>query len=278
MSILSNRIAGGYFETMGIQVLHGRAIDERDTADTAPVVVVNQAFVQRFLPGRDPIGLTIDAGSGQATVIGVAANGKYRFDRLEESSPPHVYLPYAQQTPASITVHVRSTGRPGDLVPALRQVFASINPDLPLTGVTTLDEYTSLPMFPVRLGTTILSSLGLVALLLAATGLYGVMAYRVAQRWRELALRMALGASRSEMFALVFRDGARQTAFGIVAGLVLSAGVLRLIAMRLPQLGMPDASVVATAMGILVAIALAAALLPAVRAARVDPAPVLRGE
>ena len=98
MAILSNRIAGGYFETLGIQVLQGRAIDERDKADTAQVVVVNQAFVQRFLAGRDPIGLTIDAGSGPATVIGVAANGKYRFDRLEESSPPHVYLPYAQQT------------------------------------------------------------------------------------------------------------------------------------------------------------------------------------
>ena len=278
MAILSNRIAGGYFETLGIQVLQGRAIDERDKADTAHVVVVNQAFVQRFLAGRDPIGLTIDAGSGQSTVIGVAANGKYRFDRLEESSPPHVYLPYAQQTPASITVHVRSTGRPGDLVPALRQVFASVNPDLPLTGVTTLDEYTSLPMFPVRLGTAILSSLGLVALLLAATGLYGVMAYRVAQRWRELALRMALGASRSEMFALVFRDGARQTAFGIVVGLVLSAGVVRLIAAKMPQLGAPNAPVLAASISILVGIALAAALLPAVRASRVDPALVLRGE
>ncbi len=144
--------------------------------------------------------------------------------------------------------------------------------------MTTLDEYTSLPMFPVRLGTAILSSLGLVALLLAATGLYGVMAYRVAQRWRELALRMALGASRSEVFALVFRDGARQTVFGIVTGLVLSVGVLRLVAMRLPQLGMPDASVVATATGVLVAIAVAAALLPAVRAAKVDPATVLRGD
>jgi predicted permease len=278
MAILSNRITGGYFATMGIQVPHGRAIDDRDTAGTAPVAVVNQAFVQRFMPGREPIGVTIDADSGPVTVIGVAANGKYRFDRLEESAPPHVYFPYAQHTAASITVHVRSSGRPGDLVPALRQVFASINPDLPLTGVTTLDEYTSLPMFPVRLGTTILSSLGLVALLLAATGLYGVMAYRVAQRWRELALRKALGASRPEVFALVFRDGARQTAFGILTGLVLSAGVLRLIALRLPQLGVPDVPVVAGAIAILLAIALAAALLPAVRAARVDPSTVLRGE
>src|SRR6185503_9150677 len=102
-----------------------------------------------------------------------------------------------------------------------RQAFASINPDLPMTGVTTLDEYTSLPMFPVRLGSSILSSLGLVALFLAATGLYGVMAYRVAQRWRELAVRSALGASRRELFALVIGDGARQTAIGLTLGLVL---------------------------------------------------------
>ena len=278
MAILSNRVAADYFATMGIAVPHGRAIDARDTSGIAPVVVVNQAFVQRFLPGRDPIGLSIDAGLGAATVIGVAANGKYRFDRLEESAPPHVYLPYTQQTPASITVHVRSSGRPGDLVPASGRCSPPSTPICRMTGVTTLDEYTSLPMFPVRLGTTILSSLGLVALLLAATGLYGVMAYRVAQRWRELALRMALGASRLEMFGLVFKDGARQTAFGIVAGVVLSAGVLRLIAMRLPQLGVPDASVMATAIGVLMTIALAAALLPAVRAARVDPAVVLRGD
>jgi predicted permease len=278
MSILSNRIADRYFETMGIAVPHGRAVDARDTAGAAPVVVVNQAFVQRFLAGRDPVGVEIETDSGRATVIGVAANGKYRFDRLEEAPPPHVYLPYAQHTPAAITLHVRSSGRPGDLVPALRQLFASVNPDLPLTGVTTLDEYTSLPMFPVRLGTTILSSLGLVALLLAATGLYGVMAYRVAQRWRELALRMALGASRPEVFALVFRDGARQTLVGILAGLVLSLGVVRLIAMQLPQLAAQDPIVVVAAIAILVLIALAAALLPAVRASRVDPALVLRGE
>ena len=278
MSILSNRVADRYFDTMGIQVPYGRAIDERDTADAAPVVVVNQAFVQRFLPGRDPIGQPVDAGTGAATIVGVAANGKYRFDALEDAPPPLVYLAYAQQTPAVITVHVRSSGRPEALVPMLRQVFAAISPDLLLTSVTTLDEYTSVPMFPVRLGTTILSSLGLVALLLAATGLYGVMAYRVAQRSRELALRMALGASRSDVFGLVFSDGARQTAFGIVTGLVLAVGVSRLMAIRLPQLASADLSIFATAMVVLIAIALVAALLPALRASRVDPAFVLRGE
>lgn len=290
MAILSNRIADRYFDTMGIQVPYGRAIDERDTAGAAPVVVVNQAFVQRFLSGRNPIGHPVDAGAGATTIVGVAANGKYRFDALEEAAAPFVYLAYAQQSPAVITVHVRSktagteagatgsSGRPGALVPSLRQVFAGINSDLLLTGITTLDEYTSVPMFPVRLGTTILSSLGLVALVLAATGLYGVMAYRVAQRSRELALRMALGASRSDMFGLVFRDGARQTAFGIFTGLVLAVGVSRLMAIRLPQLAPADLFIFATAMAILMAIALVAALLPAVRASRVDPAFVLRGE
>ena len=204
-----NSISGGYFQTMGIQVQAGRAVDERDTAGTARVAVVNQAFVQRFLSGREPIGLTIDAGSGPVTVIGVAANGRYRFDRLEESSPPFMYLSYAQQSAALVTVHVRSAAGPAI---SCRRSGRSSPPSTRTcrsSASTTLDECTSLPMFPVRLGTTILSSLGLVALLLAATGLYGVMAYRVAQRrgnWRS-GWRSARRASGC--FGLVFGDGAR---------------------------------------------------------------------
>jgi putative ABC transport system permease protein len=277
MTMLSNRIVDRYFETLGIPIRQGRAIDARDTADTAPVVVVNEAFVQRFLAGRDPLGSTIDVGTGPETVIGVAANGKYRFDALEDSSPPHVYFPYARQSASGITLHVRSA-QASALVPAIRHAFATFNPDLPITSVTTLEEYTSLPLFPVRLGTTILSSLGFVALVLAATGLYGVMAYRVAQRWRELAVRTALGASRSGLFTLVVGDGARQAAIGIVVGLMLSVAVSRLIAARLPNLGSPDPLIFVMAVGVLVAIALVSVLLPAVRASRVDPASVLRGE
>ena len=277
MTILANRIADGYFETLGIPVLQGRAIDARDTLDSTFAVVVNEAFARRFLSGRDPIGSTLAMGGGDATVVGVAANGKYRFDALEEASPPFVYIPYARESAASITIHVRSA-RPSTLLPALRGAFADVSPDLPMTGVTTLEEYTSLPLFPVRLASTILSSLGLVALVLAATGLYGVMAYRVAQRWRELAIRTALGASRSALFRLVFGDGVRQAIAGILVGLVLSAAASRVIAARLPRLGPPDAAVFAAAVGVLAAIALFAALMPALRASRVDPASVLRGE
>ncbi len=146
-----------------------------------------------------------------------------------------------------------------------------------ITDLTTLEEYSSLPLFPVRLASTILSSLGLVALVLAATGLNGVMAYRVAQRWRELAVRTALGATRSELFGLVFGDGVRQAIVGIVVG-VLSAGASRPIASRLPRLSPPDAAVFAGAVGVLAAIALFAVLLPALRASRVDPSSVLRGD
>jgi hypothetical protein len=257
--------------------MQGRPIDARDTADSPPVVVVNEAFARRFLAGREAIGSTVDAGFGPAAVVGVAANGKYRFDALEEPSPPHVYIPYARDSATFITLHVRSA-TPAALVPPIRQAFGAINPDLPLTSVTTLDDYTSLPLFPVRLGTSILSSLGLVALVLAATGLYGVMAYRVTQRSRELAVRTALGASRRELFTLVFGDGARQTIIGIIAGLAVSFGASRLIAARLPRLGSPDPSIFAAAIGVLLGIALVAAFLPALRAARVDAVSVLRGE
>jgi predicted permease len=278
MAMLSNRIADHYFDTMGIAIRQGRAFDERDTADSPPVVVVNEAFVQRFLANGDGVGRTIDTGYGPATVIGVAANGKYRFDALEESSPPFVYVPYARASVASITVHVRTAQRPAMLVPELRRVFGGISPDLPMTGITTLDEYTSLPLFPVRLGTAILSSLGLVALLLAATGLYGVMAYRVAQRWRELAVRTALGAARSDVFGLVFRDGVRQAIIGLVVGVGLSLAASRLMSVVLPGLTSANPTIFAGAIGILLAIALVAALLPAIRASRVDPVVILRGE
>jgi ABC-type antimicrobial peptide transport system permease subunit len=276
MAVLSNRIGDRYFETLGIAVREGRGIEARDTADSQRVVVVNQAFVDRFVSGRAALGQSVDIGSVPATIVGVVANGKYRFDALEDAAPPFVYLAFNQEAPPVVTLHVRSSGAAGALVPSIRQVFAAVSPDLLLTGVTSLVDYTSAGLFPVRLGSAFLSGLGLVALLLAAMGLYGVMAYRVAQRAREFALRMALGASRSDVFRLVFRDGALQTAGGLVAGVAVALAVARGIAMAVPQLAAADLGIFTTAIAALLAIAFIAAVLPALRASRVEPAVVLR--
>jgi ABC-type antimicrobial peptide transport system permease subunit len=177
-----------------------------------------------------------------------------------------------------VTLHVRTDGRPQDSIAELRRTFASINPALPLNSPTTLDDYTSLPLFPVRLGTTVLALLGGVALLLAAAGLYGVLAYRVSQRWKELAVRVALGASRQRVLRLVLGDAAWQAAAGVAIGTLLGLIATRVIAERLPRIVAVDPVVLALSAGLLTAVALLAAVVPALRAARVDPSIALRSE
>ena len=278
MMILSNRVSPDYFRTLGIAIRQGRAIDARDTEDSTPVVVVNEAFVQRFMAGRAIVGSRVELGERRVTVVGVAADGKYQFDALDDPSPPHVYLAFAQQDRAFVTLHVRANGSPEKLMPHLRQAFAAVNPALPLNSPTTLGEYTSLPLFPVRLGTAVLTSLGGVALLLASAGLYGVVAYRLTQRSRELAVRMALGASVWRLMRLIIGEGLRQVVAGLGVGLVIAVVAIRLIASRVPRAHGTDPVVLITTAGVLVAVALVATVVPAARVWRVRPATVLRSE
>jgi predicted permease len=278
MMILTNRVSAGYFRTLGIAIRDGRPIDERDTDGSPAAVVVNEAFVQRFMPGRAVIGSRIELGGRAFTVVGVAANGKYRFDALDEPSPPHVYLPYAQQTRPAVTLHIRANGPPEALMPQLRRAFAEVDPALPLNSPTTLDEYTSLPLLPVRLGTVVLASLGAMALILASAGLYSVVAYRMTQRWRELAVRTALGASASRLVRLVMGEGLRQVAAGLGFGLLLAFVAIRIVGSRVPGAAATDPIVLLAAAGLLVAVSIVAALVPAAKAWRIDPAAVLRSE
>jgi predicted permease len=278
MMILSNRVSPDYFRTLGIAIRQGREIDARDTDASTPVVVVNEAFVQHFLPDRPIVGSRIELGKEPFTVVGVATNGKYRFDGLDEPSPPHVYLAYSQQARASVTLHVRANGPPEKLMPQLRHAFAAVSPALPLNSPTTLDEYTSLPLFPVRLGTAVLTSLGAVALLLASAGLYGVVAYRLTQRSRELAVRIALGATAPRLMRLIIGEGLRHVAAGLGLGGVLGVVAMRLIASRVPRAAGTDPVVLIAAAGILVAVALVATVVPAARVWRIHPATVLKSE
>jgi predicted permease len=275
MMVMTNRVASDYFSTAGVPIRLGRAIDERDRSASAPVVVVNEAFVRRFMTAG-VVGSPITVGTRRLTVVGVAADGKYRFDALDEPSPPLVYLAYAQDSRASVTLHVRADGPPLALVPAVRGAFAALDPALPINSPTTLEEYTSLPLFPVRLGTAVLSSLGAIALVLASTGLYGVVAYRVSQRWRELAVRVALGASASGVRRLVLRAAAYQAATGVAIGTMLALLTVRVLSTRVPRASSVDPLVLATSAALLLVVCLIASLLPASRAARVDPAVALR--
>jgi hypothetical protein len=278
MTILSNRVSPEYFRTMAIAIRAGRPIDDRDTAAAPPVVVVNEAFARRFMAHTDAIGHPIRVGTRPVTIVGIAADGKYVFDALDQPSPPHVYLAYAQDSRAVVTLHVRTDGRPNEVLPAVRRTFAGVSPALPLNGPTTLDEYTSLPLFPVRLASSVLASLGMVALLLASTGLYGVLAYRVAQRWKELALRVAIGATTGAVLRLVMSEGLRQACAGIAIGTVAAIGATELMSRRLPRSISAEPQVLLAAAAILGAVALLAAFIPAFRATRVDAASALRSE
>lgn len=282
-SFLANRIVGGYFETMGIPILRGRAIEARDRSETESVAVVNDAFARRFYGAADPVGRSIQIRGRDVTIIGVAADGKYEFTApLDEPSPPFVYIPYPQWPTGSIVLHVRSGGDPLALVPAIQRIASATDARLSAMTPSTLEAFSSVPYLPIRLGTRILSVLGGAALILATLGLYAVVGYSVSQQKREIGIRMALGATPRALVMQFLVHAARYAGAGAFAGVLLAVAIAYGLATRLPG-SVPRVTaemiapfVVATAL--LCVIAALAALIPANRAARVNPTVALREE
>jgi predicted permease len=278
MSFLINAITPGYFTAMGIRVVAGRAIDDRDRADAAQVVMVNETLAKRYWPGMNPLGRRITLENREATVVGVAQDGKYRFDALQKPSSPFIYLPYAQFVTSGVTMHLRATGDPLALVPALRRVFDQVDANLLFVSPATLEEYSSGALFGPRLASTLLGGLGVVALLLAAFGLYAVMAYAVSQRTREIGIRVALGAEQRRVLSLFLGEAGVLVGVGLVLGLGLSALIATGLTKLLPRLNGSDPLAYGAAFGLLLVVALTASLIPARRASRVDPVVALRSE
>lgn len=276
MRVLSNRVSPDYFATLGIALRQGRAVDASDDSSSAPVAVINEAFARRFIRSAAVVGQPIVVDGRKATIVGVVADGKYEFDALDKPSPPHVYLPYAQDSRAGVTVHARVAPGRSRILDDIGQAFSSVNPALPLNGPTTLEDYTSVPLFPVRLASTVLGSLGIMSLLLASTGLYGVLAYRVSQRRRELALRLALGASQGGVLRLIVMEAVRQALAGVLAGAILGLVGTRIIAARLPRITPVDPAALGVAAVLLLVVAVAAALIPAYRAVAIAPTAALK--
>ncbi len=280
MSFLANRVSAGYFETMGIPIVRGRPIEARDREGGLPAAVVNEAFARRFWGAADPVSRRIRVEGRELTVVGVAANGKYEFTApLDDPSPPFVYLPLAQWSANSAVLHVRATGDPLALLPAIRREVAAVEPALAVLSPTTLESYSSIPFFPLRLGGSVLTALGGAALALAALGLYAVIGYAVSQRQREIGVRMALGATPRLLMVGVLAEAVRYAGIGALAGIVLAW----LVTSMLPSYVVPQgasASVVPTALALaaLAAVTLLAALVPARRATHVNPATSLRAE
>jgi predicted permease len=272
----------GYFHTMGIPLVAGRDIADDDVAGAPMVAIINQAMAKRLWPGADPIGKRFRFAEGAdeplRTVIGVARDGKYAD--LTENSQSFVYLPQAQAQGfgTSMALIVHSTGDIQTLLPALVKVFGRLDPDLPLARVATYAELLRQRVDKQEAASGALGVFGMLALLLAALGLYGVTAHGVAARTREIGIRMSLGARRANVLRLFVREGVGLSLVGIAIGLALSAAVSKLLAGFLFGLTATDGLTFASGAVVLCFVAALASYLPARRAAKVDPMVALRTE
>jgi macrolide transport system ATP-binding/permease protein len=271
-----SRVAPRYFETMGIQLVRGRAIDDRDVEGQPLSVVVNETMAKRYWEGRDPIGSRLTFGSGPAIVVGIAKDGKY--STLNEAPRNYMYLPVYQSFRPDMILQIRTTGNAAAVLPTVQSELKQLDPNLPLFDLRTMEEHMQLSTFIPRMASTLLGLFGILALLLAVVGLYSVVAFTVSQRTREIGIRMALGASRREILRLVLRQGMLLTATGLAIGIALALVAAHVLESQLLGLAPTDpVSFVATTSALLTA-AIAACLIPARRAASLDPLRALRRE
>ncbi|HEX2189802.1 MAG TPA: ADOP family duplicated permease, partial [Longimicrobiaceae bacterium] len=266
----------GYFGALRIPLVAGRGFTAADREGATPAAVVNQTLAARFWPGQSPIGRQIRVNGVSREVVGVARDGKY--ERYGEEEVAYAYLPFAQVGGTEMTVHVRARGEPAAALAALRRELRALDPDVALGLPSGLAALIDLSLFPQRVAATLIGAFGLLGLLLAAVGLYGVLAYHVAQRTREIGVRMALGARAADVVRMVARQGLALVGAGIAAGLLLALAATRLLAGFLYGVGASDPATFAGVTLLLAAVALPAAYLPARRATRVDPMIALRSE
>ena len=280
-------VSPDYFRTMGIPLQHGRGIEPSDRLGAPGVVVVNRTLANQVWPGGEPVGQRVLLGGGEVdsvwrTVVGVVGDVRHRG--LSAQPRPEMFLPY-DQFPAgtgtatrALYLVIRTAGDPGALVPAVRAALAGIDPDVPLAGVQTMEEAMGSWAAERRLLMLLVTSFAALALLLGAVGIYGVMAHLVAQREREIGVRVALGAVPGEIVRLVTTQGMAMVGLGIVAGAVISLAATRLLQSLLFEVRSSDpVTLLGTALA-LAAVAALAMLVPALRATRVDPIEALRAD
>lgn len=268
----------GFFSASGMTLLQGRDFTEQDDAKGQLVAVVNQAAAQQFWPGENPLGkhLHFLLQTWDVNVIGLVNNAKYQT--LGEPPKPIIYFPLRQQFMPAVFLWVRTKGEPNAAVNTITSTLKSIDPTVPLNRVITVNELLDQSLAAPKLGAELLGGFGLLALILAAMGTYGVMSYSVSQRTRELGLRMALGAQRRDVISMVIGTGMRMVAVGVVAGLAVSCIAAYLMNSLLYGIGIFDAPSFLSTAALLIVVALLACLIPARRASRVDPMIALRYE
>jgi predicted permease len=270
-----NVVGPGYVTTMGIRLVRGRDFDAGDRAGAAPVVVVNETLARRLFPGADPIGQLVRLGreSPPATIVGVAADTKY--SGLGERDRAFIYEPVLQRYRGDATLLVRADPA---LASVVQERVRAVEPGLPVSEVRTLADQVRLALLPARAGALLLGGFGLLALGLAAIGVYGLVAYSVRQRTREIAVRVALGASRGAVLKLVVGRSVALVGAGVGIGLALALASTRLASGFLYGVTATDPVTFIGVAVVMLGVAGLASWLPARRAVRMDPMVALRGE
>jgi predicted permease len=271
------RVTPGYVRTLGISLQQGRVFDERDTVTAPAVVIVNEAFARRYWPGESAVGkrLRIRSSTGPLfEIVGVVSDHKVRT--VGEAPRPFVHFARSQGYNPSASFIARTTGDTAQLVQAMRRELTSIEPDLVFLEMQPMESVIAVTLFPARMGAFVLSTAGVIALLLSAIGLYGLIAFTVSRRTREIGVRMALGSNRRDVLALIVRQGMGLVLVGVAIGFIGALVLTQAMAGALYGVSAADIVTYVSAAVLLSGVALAANLLPALRAAKIDPMVALR--
>ncbi|HSE96887.1 MAG TPA: ABC transporter permease [Blastocatellia bacterium] len=276
---MTSRTGPAYFQAMGTRLLQGRDFTEQDDEKAPRVAIINEIFARRFWPGEDPVGKRFAQGRADAPmmeIVGVVEDGKYAG--LNESPQPYFARPMLQSYSGSTSVVARTSMDPQAVLAAIRNEVRQLDPHLPLSSAKTLFERMALPLLPVRIAASVLGGFGLVALALAAIGIYGVMSYAISRRTREIGIRVALGAQPSDVLRLAIGQGMKLVITGVLIGVSAAAALTRLAKSFLFGVSATDPLTYVAVAGLLLGVALLACYVPARRGTKIDPMTALRHE
>jgi Acidobacterial duplicated orphan permease len=272
--------SGSYFETMGIPLVRGRTFTRQDTADAPLVAIVDESAVQRYWPNEDPIGrhiyYTRRSKRLSLEIVGIVGSVKHNY--LDPKMAPTIYRPMGQDPWSNMSLIVRTSVDPKSLTEAIARAVRSVDPDLPVASVRTMDEIASETAWRLRFVMSLLSAFAVMAVGLAALGVYGVLNYNVTQRMREMAIRMSLGASPADVFRIIISNSLFLVLTGLAAGTAIALWLSRFLASFLYGVTALDLTIYLSVALVMTAVGLLAALVPARRATKVDPGLVLRPE
>jgi len=272
-----NEVGDRFFETMGIPILYGRSITAQDQPGSPKVTVVNRTLAGRLFPNQNALGKAIVSNKTQYQIVGICGDAHY--SKVRTAAPPTFYLPYKQRKEVhEMTFEIKTAASEGSIAGAVREAVRSIDKDLPVFDIRTQTQQIDATLSHERVFAALAAGFGLLALILACIGIYGVMAYAVARRTSEIGLRMALGAHSGQVLRMILGETTLLTGIGVLLGVLAAAGVTRFIASMLFGLKPYDLPTMVEAVLVMTAVALLAGWLPARRASRLDPMTALRHE